>query len=283
MPVPGRRRAEPVRVEVDRRQAGGDGAGHVVAEAVADMQDGAARGDAERVQRDAENGRIRLGRADHRGVDHDAHPDPGVGRVAAADLLSVGRVAAAGLLSVGRVAAAGLLSVRRVADTQLAQLGLHRAVGVRDHAHRQAERGQGPQAASGAGADVRPGVAPGHLGDLQGHLAASLLRYAAGGDVPGEVVAPPGGRGGRRGGQVLDYHRPVVGLLERGHVREHPGGEQRRQQKAGLREDQDPARVEQDRADPVVHTRTIRSGRRPDASGDRVFSTRRARRWPGRR
>ena len=231
MRVAARQRAEPVRVQVDGLQAGGDRPGHVVPEAVADVQDGLARGHADGVKREAEDGRVRLGHADHRGVDHHAHPDPGV----------------------RKVVAVGLVAVGRVADAQLAQFGLHRAVGVRDHAHRVAERGQGLQATGGAGADVRPGVAPGHLGDLTCHLAAPLRRYAAGRDVAGEVIAPPGARLGRRGGQVLDHHRPVVGPLERGDIGEHPGREQRRQQKAGLGEDQHPARVEQDRADPPAH------------------------------
>src|SRR6202034_2966652 len=73
VPVAFGSRAVAVRVEVDRLQAGGDGAGHVVPAAVADVQDGVARGHAERVQRDAADGGVRLGDADHRGVDECAH------------------------------------------------------------------------------------------------------------------------------------------------------------------------------------------------------------------
>ena len=64
-----RRRAEPVRVQVDGLQAGGQGPGHVVPEAVADVQDGLPARHAQGVEREAEDGRIRLGHADHRRVD----------------------------------------------------------------------------------------------------------------------------------------------------------------------------------------------------------------------
>ena len=118
MPVAVRGRAESVRVEVDGLQAGGQGAGHVVPEAVADVQDGPGGGHAEGVQREAEDGRIRLGHADHRGVDHHAHRDP-------------------------RRVWSG--PVGGVAHAEAAQFGLYGAVGIRDHAHGQAERGQGLQ------------------------------------------------------------------------------------------------------------------------------------------
>ena len=136
-----RSRAESVRVEVDGLQASGQGAGHVVPQAVADVQDGAAGGHAESVERDAEDGRIGLGHADHGGVDDHADPDPGRVRPG---------------------------PVGGVAHAEAAQFGLHGAVGVRDHAHRQAERGQGPQPGDHPGADVRPGAAHGRRGDLGG-------------------------------------------------------------------------------------------------------------------
>ena len=249
MPVAGRRRAESVRVEVDGLQAGGQGTGHVVPQAVADVQDGAAGGHAERVQREAEDGRIRLGHADHRRVDHHADRDTGLG---------------------------WFLPVGGVAHAEAAQFGLHAAVGVGDHPHGQAERGQGPQPGHHAGADVRPGAAHGRLGDLGGQVAALVLGHAAGGVVADQVLAPPGTRGGRRGGQVLGHHRPVVGPLERGDIRGDAERTQRWRQEVGLREDHDPARVEQDCANPRAHTRTIRDGGRQ--AGIRR-STRAATRW----
>ena len=145
MPVAVRGRAESVWVEVDGLQAGGQGAGHVVPEAVADVQDGPGGGHAQSIEREAEDGRIRLGHADHRGVDHHAYRD--------ARRVRFG-------------------PVMGVAHAEAAQLGLHAAVGVRDHAHRQAERGQGPQSGPDSGADVRPGAAHGRHGDLGGQLAA---------------------------------------------------------------------------------------------------------------
>jgi hypothetical protein len=99
------RRAEPVRIKVDGLDACREGAGHVVAKAVADVQDGPVRGYAESFQRDPEDGRIRLGHPDHRGVDDHAHPDPGRGNFPG-----------------------WFLAVQGVADAQAAQLGLHGAV-----------------------------------------------------------------------------------------------------------------------------------------------------------
>ena len=55
------------------------------------------------------------------------------------------------------------------------------------------------------------------------------------------------------GGHVLDHHGPIVGPLERGDVRGHTERLERRAEEIGLREDQHPARVEQDRADPPAH------------------------------
>jgi hypothetical protein len=233
VPVAVRRRAEPVRVQVDGLQAGGQGPGHVVPEAVADVQDGLSARHAQGLKREAEDGRIRLGHADHRRVDHHAHRD--------ARRLWSGPVGG-------------------VAHAEAAQFGLHGAVGVGDHAHGQAERGQGPQPGHHPGADVRPGPARRRHGDLGGQVAAPVLGHSAGGEVADEVLTPPGTRGGRRGGQVLDHHRPVVGPLERGHVRRHAERLQRRPQEVGLREDHYPARVEQDRADPRAHIRTICAG-----------------------
>ena len=155
-----------------------------------------------------------------------------------------------------------------VTHAEAAQFRLHGAVGVGDHAHRQAERGQVPQPGPHPGADVRPGPARGRLGHLGGQVAAPVLRDAAGGEVADEVLPPPGARHGRRAGQVLDHHRPVVGPLEGGHVRCEAKRPQRRPQQVGLREDKHAARVEQDRADPLAHTGTIRGS---GAS------------WPGRR
>ncbi len=250
-----RRRAESVRVHVDGLQAGGQGAGHVVPEAVADVQDGSVGRHAEGLQRDAEDGRIRLGHADHRGIDHHAHLNPQRGLC---------------------------LPVGCVAHAEPAQFGLHGAVGVRDHAHRQAERGQGLQPGHHPGADVRPGAARGRLGDLGGQVAAPLLGHAAGGEVADEVLAPPGARDGRRAGQVLERHRPVVGALERGDVQGHAERLQRRPQEVRLREDHHPARVEQNRADLRGHTRTIRSRRQrrraPSAGDAGAVSRRRSRR-----
>jgi hypothetical protein len=163
--VPVRSRAESVRVEVDGLQASGLGAGYVVSQAVADVQDGAVGGHAQSIERDAEDGRIGLGHADHRGVDDHADPDP------------------------GRV---WLGPVGRVAHAEAAQFGLHGAVGVRDHADRQAERGQGPEPGHHPGADVRPGAAHGRRGDLGGQIAAVILAYPAGGKVADEVLTPPG-------------------------------------------------------------------------------------------
>ena len=112
--MPVRSRAESVRVEVDGLQASGLGAGYVVAEAVADVQDGAVGGHAQSIERDAEDGRVGLGHADHRGVHHHADLDPGRGWIG---------------------------PVSGVAYAEAAQFGLHGAVGVRDHTDRQAERG----------------------------------------------------------------------------------------------------------------------------------------------
>jgi hypothetical protein len=236
VPVAVRGRAEPVRVEVDGLQAGGQGSGHVVPEAVADVQHGLSARHAQSVEREAEDGRIRLGHADHRGVDDHAHRD--------ARCLWPG-------------------PVRGVAHAEAAQFGLDGAVGVGDHAHRQAERGQGPQPGHHPGADVRPRAAHGRLGDPGGQVAALVLGHAAGREVADQILAPPGAFSGRHGGQVLDHHRPVVGPLERGHVRRHADCLQWRPQQVGLREDHYPACVEQDRADPRAHTRTIcRDGRR---------------------
>jgi len=93
------------------------------------------------------------------------------------------------------------------------------------------------------------GLAHGRHGDLGGQLTALVLGHAAGGEVADEVLAPPGPRGGRHGGHVLDHHGPVVGPLERGDVRGHAERLEWRPEEIGLREDQHPARVEQDRAD----------------------------------
>ena len=190
MAVAVRSRAQSVRVEVDGLQAGGQGPGHVVPEAVADVQDGPAGGHPQCIKRDTEDGRIRLGHADHRGVDDHAHRDP----------------------------RAWSGPVGGVAHAEAAKFGLHAAVRVGHHAHRQAEGGQGPQPGHHPGADVGPGAAHGHLGDLGGQVAALVPGHAAGGEVAGEVLAPPGTGGGRRGGQVLDHHRPVVGPLEGGDI-----------------------------------------------------------------
>ena len=61
---------------------------------------------------------------------------------------------------------------RRVADAEAAQVALHAAVGVGDHAQRQAERGHGPQAVHHPETDVRPAVPPDPLGHLGGERSA---------------------------------------------------------------------------------------------------------------
>ena len=217
------RRAEPVRVHVHRLQARRQGAGHVVPQAVPDVQDGAVRGHAQGIERDAEDARVGLGHADHGGVNDDAHFDPPRRR---------------------------FLAVRHVADAQAAQFGLHGAVRVRDHAHPYAEFGHGLQAIYRAGADMRPrraGDGPGYLG---GEHLALTIGHPAGGDVAEQVLMPPGASDGRGAGQVLGHHRPVVGPLKRADVGGYSRRTQRRQHKIRCREDQDPARVQQDRADP---------------------------------
>jgi hypothetical protein len=246
VPVAVRGRAESMRVQVDGLQAGGQGAGHVIPEAVADVQDGAAGRHAEGVQRQVEDGGIRLGHADHGGVDDHADRDS----FWCVRLLCV------------RLLCVRLLAVGGVADAEAAQFGLYGAVGIRDHAHGQAECGQGLQPGYGPGADVRPGAAHGGHGDLGGQLAALVVGHAAGGEVADQVLTPPGARGGRYGGHVLNRHRLVVGPLEPGDIRGDADLLQRRQQEIGLREDHDPACVEQDCADPRAHIRTIRAGPR---------------------
>ena len=217
------RRAEPVRVHVHRLQARREGAGHVVAQAVPDVQDRTVRGQAQRVECDGEDGRVGFGHADHGGVEDDAHGHPRRRRY---------------------------LPVRHVANPETAQLGLHGAVRVRDHAHRQAEFGHGPQAVHRAGPDVRPHRTGDRAGDLGGERLTMILAHPAPGDVAEQVLMPPGGSDRRGGGQILGHHRPVVGPLERADVSGYPGGPQRRQDMIRTREDKNPARVQQDRADP---------------------------------
>ena len=72
-------RAEPVRVHVNGLQARREGAGHVVPQAVPDVQDGTARGHAQGIERKTEDLRVGLGHADHRGVEDDTHWYPGSG------------------------------------------------------------------------------------------------------------------------------------------------------------------------------------------------------------
>ena len=152
--------------------------------------------------------RVGLGHADHRGVEDDAHRDPrgrGVRR-----------------------------RVRDMADAEAAQVALHAAVGVGDHAHRQAERGHGPQAVHRPEADVRPAVPPDPLGHLGGEQFGPVRGHAAGGGVAEQVVAPPGGLDGRQGLGVLGRHRLVVSPLQGGQVGVHAGRAQRRQHVGGL-------------------------------------------------
>ena len=222
MPVAVGRRAEPVRVHVHRLQARGERPGHVVAQAVPHVQDAAVRGHVQGVQRDAEDPRVRLGHADHRGVQDDAHPDP-------FRRLSV--------------------AVGCVADADPAQVVLDGAVGVGDHAHRQAESGQGAQAVHHPEAGVRPAVPPGVLGELDGELFAAGLGHAAGGEVGRQVVAPPGALGRWRGLLVLGGHRVVVRPFQGGQVGIQARLAQRREEVGWFGEDQHAAGVEQDRAD----------------------------------
>jgi hypothetical protein len=218
------RRAEPVRVHVHRLQARREGAGHVVAQAVSDVQDRTVRWHAKRIEREAEDGRVGFGHADHGGVEDDAHFHPG---------------------RRSRLVGGG----RDVADAEAAQVALHAAVGVGDHAHRQAERGHRPQAVQGPEADVRPAMSPGPLGQFGGDQFGPVRFYTAGRDVAEQVVAPPRGRNRRRGLSVLERHRVVVGPLQRAQVGVHPGDAQLRQQAIGFGKDQYPAGIEQDGAD----------------------------------
>ena len=216
------RGAEPVRVHVHRLQARGERPGHVVTQAVPDVQDGPARGHAQRVERDAEDPRIRLGHADHGGVQDDAH-----------------------FYACGRPSVA----VGGVADADPAQVILDGAVGVGDHAHRQAESGQGAQAVFHPEAGVGPAVPPGVLGDLGSERLAPGRGHAARGDVGRQVVAPPGGGRRGRGLLVLGGHRVVVRPFQGGQVGIQASLAQRRQEIGGFGEDQHAAGVEQDRAD----------------------------------
>jgi hypothetical protein len=162
----------------------------------------------------------------------------------------------------------GVRGLGRVADAQATQVGFHRAVGVGDHAHRQAERGHGPQAVYRPGADVGPAVAPDPVVDLDGERLALVLGHPAGGDIGEQVLPPPGVLSGRQGGRVLDRHRLVVSPLEGGEIGVKPAA-QRRQYPVRFREDQDPARVEQDRADPGRRAERGRSeGPGAHAEGD---------------
>ncbi len=227
MPVAFGLRAEPVRVHVHRLQARRQGAGHVVPQAVPDVQDGAVRGHVQGLQREVEDPRVGLGHADHRGVQDDAHGD------------GLGAVRAVG----------GARAVGGVAQADAAQVGRHGAVGVGDHAHGQALFGEGAQAFPDAEAGLGPAARPGALGDLEGELLAVFLGHAAGRDVGSQVVRPPGV--GRRGPGllVLGGHGPVVGAFQGGQVGVDAGRAQRRQQVLGPGEQQNPAGVEQDRAD----------------------------------
>jgi len=153
VPVAVGRRAEPVRVHVHRLQARGERPGHVVAQAVPHVQDAAVRGHVQGVQRDAEDPRVRLGHADHRGIQDDAH-----------------------LYALWRRSVA----VRYVADADAAQVTLHGAVGVGDHAHWQPEPGQGAQAVLDPASGVCPAVPPGMPGDLGSELLAVAVGHAAG-------------------------------------------------------------------------------------------------------
>ena len=216
------RRAEPVRVHVHRLQARGERPGHVVAQAVAHVHDAAVRGYAQGIQRDPEDPRVRLGHADHRGVQDDAH---------------------------FRAFRRWSVAVRHVADADAAQVALDGAVGVGDHAHRQAEPGQGTQAVLDPDAGVRPAMPPGVPGDLGGERLAPGPGHAAGGDVGHQVVAPPGGRRRRCGQLVLGGHRLVVGPLQGEQVGVHAGLAQVREEVGWFGEDQHPAGIEQDRAD----------------------------------
>ena len=235
MRVAVRRGAEPVRVHVHRLQARGERPAHVVAQAVPDVQDGAVGGHVQRVQRDAEDPRVRLGHADYRGVQDDAHLDPFRRRSVA---------------------------VGDVADADPAQVTLDGAVGVGDHAHRQAEPGQGAQAVFHPEASVRPPVPPGVPGDVDGELLAPGLGHAAGGEVGRQVVAPPGVLHWWCRLPVLGGHRVVVRAFQGGQVWVQAGLTQRREEVGGFGEDQHPAGVEQDRADFRSHPRTICSRRR---------------------
>ena len=224
---PSGRGAQAVRVHVHRLQARGERSGHVVAQAVPHMQDAAIRGHVQRVQRDAEDSRVRLGHADYRGVQDDAHLDPfrrppvAVGSVAVGD----------------------------VADADPAQVTLNGAVGVGDHAHRQAEPGQGAQAVFHPKAGVRPAVPPGVPGDLDGERLAVGIGHAARGEVGRQIVAPPGVLHWWCRLPVLGGHRVVVRAFQGGQVWVQADLAQRREEVGGFGEDQHPAGVEQDRAD----------------------------------
>jgi hypothetical protein len=222
VPVAVGRRAEPVRVHVHRLQARGERPGHVVAQAVPHVQDAAVRGHVQGVQRDAEDPRVRLGHADHRGVQDDTH-----------------------LYALRQWSVA----VRYVADADAAQVALHGAVGVGDHAHRHPEPGQGAQAVLDPDAGVRPAIPLRVPGDLGGELLAVAFGHAAGGDVGGQVVTPPGSRRRRCGLPVLGGHRVIVGPFQGGQVRIGARLAQVREEVGGFGEDQHPAGVEQDRAD----------------------------------
>ena len=242
MPVAAGRRAEPVRVHVHRLQARGERPGHVVAQAVPHVQDAAVRGHVQGVQRDAEDPRVRLGHADHRGVQDDAH-----------------------LYALWRWSVA----VRHVADADAAQVALHSAVGVGDHAHRQPEPGQGAQAVLDPASGVRPAVPPGMPGDLDGELPAPGLGHTAGGDVGRQVVAPPGGWRWRCGLPVLGGHRVIVGPFQDGQVGIQADRVQPGPHVIGPGKDHDAAGVEQDRADSRSHTSTLcRRGPSPPGAGE---------------
>jgi len=119
------------------------------------------------------------------------------------------------------------------------------------------------------------GVRPAASRDLAGHLVgeglAAVLGYAAGRHVGGQVVTPPGRADWRHLGRVLDRHRLVVGSFQGGEVGIKARLAQRRQHVGRCGEDQDPARVEQDRT--CSHPRTICTGPARQAIRSRISRT----------